>query len=79
MHIISSELLDDILRVLDEAEENWLALIIWQTEPPFSAGANLLQLMQGVQEVGEEQSGGFLASLKARCSASNIPWRAVVG
>ncbi|CAG9932501.1 3-hydroxyacyl-CoA dehydrogenase/enoyl-CoA hydratase family protein [Candidatus Nitrotoga arctica] len=64
MHIISSELLDDILRVLDEAEENWLALIIWQTEPPFSAGANLLQLMQGVQEVGEEQSGGFFGKFK---------------
>ncbi|CAH1075428.1 3-hydroxyacyl-CoA dehydrogenase/enoyl-CoA hydratase family protein [Candidatus Nitrotoga sp. 1052] len=64
MHIISSELLDDILRALDEAEENWLALIIWQTEPPFSAGANLLQLMQGVQKVGEEQSGGFFGKFK---------------
>lgn len=64
MHIISSELLDDILRALDEAEENWLALIIWQTEPPFSAGADLLQLMQGVQKVGEEQSGGFFGKFK---------------
>jgi 3-hydroxyacyl-CoA dehydrogenase len=64
MHIISSELLDDILRALDEAEENWLALIIWQTEPPFSAGANLLQLMQGVQKVDEEQSGGFFGKFK---------------
>ncbi|MFZ1318254.1 MAG: enoyl-CoA hydratase-related protein, partial [Candidatus Nitrotoga sp.] len=64
MHIVSSELLDDILRALDEAEENWLALIIWQTEPPFSAGANLLQLMQGVQQVGEEQYGGFFGKFK---------------
>ncbi|RFC37128.1 MAG: 3-hydroxyacyl-CoA dehydrogenase [Candidatus Nitrotoga sp. LAW] len=64
MHIISSELLDGILRALDEAEENWLALIIWQTDPPFSAGANLLQLMQGVQKVGEEQSGGFFGKFK---------------
>ena len=64
MHIVSSELLDDILRALDEAEENWLALIIWQTDPPFSAGANLLQLMQGVQQVGEEQSGGFFGKFK---------------
>ncbi|RFC35880.1 MAG: 3-hydroxyacyl-CoA dehydrogenase [Candidatus Nitrotoga sp. SPKER] len=64
MHIISSELLDGILRALDEAEENWLALIIWQTEPPFSAGANLLQLMQGVQQVDEEQSGGFFGKFK---------------
>lgn len=64
MHIISSELLDGILRALDEAEENWLALIIWQTEPPFSAGADLLQLMQGVQKVGEEQTGGFFGKFK---------------
>ncbi|MEQ1834907.1 MAG: 3-hydroxyacyl-CoA dehydrogenase/enoyl-CoA hydratase family protein [Candidatus Nitrotoga sp.] len=64
MHIVSSELLDDILRALDEAEENWLALIIWQTEPPFSAGANLLQLMQGVQQVGEEHPGGFFGKFK---------------
>jgi 3-hydroxyacyl-CoA dehydrogenase len=64
MHIISSELLDDILRALDEAEQNWLALIIWQTAPPFSAGADLLQLMQGVQKVGEEQSGGLLGKFK---------------
>ncbi|MEQ1583077.1 MAG: 3-hydroxyacyl-CoA dehydrogenase/enoyl-CoA hydratase family protein, partial [Candidatus Nitrotoga sp.] len=64
MHIVSSELLDDILRALDEAEENWLALIIWQTEPPFSAGANLLQLMQGVQQVDEEQSSGFFGKFK---------------
>ncbi|CAH1905683.1 Enoyl-CoA hydratase [Candidatus Nitrotoga sp. HW29] len=64
MHIISSELLDDILRALDEAEENWLALIIWQTEPPFSAGANLLQLMQGVQQVDEEQPAGFFGKFK---------------
>lgn len=64
MHIVSSELLDDILRALDEAEENWHALIIWQIDPPFSAGANLLQLMQGVQQVGEEQSSGFFGKFK---------------
>ncbi len=50
MHTISNEVLDGILRAVDEAEEHFTALILWQTEPPFSAGANLLQLMQGVQE-----------------------------
>lgn len=55
MHIISNELLDDILRALNEAEESWLALIIWQASPPFSAGANLLQLMQGVQPPNEKK------------------------
>ena len=64
MHIISSELLDDILRALNEAEENWLALIIWQTESPFSAGADLLQLMQGVQKTDEEKPNGFFGKFK---------------
>jgi len=50
MHTVSNEVLDGILRALDEAEANFTALILWQTEPPFSYGANLLQLMQGVQE-----------------------------
>jgi 3-hydroxyacyl-CoA dehydrogenase len=50
MHTISSDVLDSILRAVDEAEANFSALILWQTEPPFSAGANLLQMMQGVQE-----------------------------
>ena len=50
MHTISNGVLDALLRALDEAEANFSALILWQTEPPFSYGANLLQLMQGVQE-----------------------------
>jgi 3-hydroxyacyl-CoA dehydrogenase len=50
MHTVSSEVLDGILRAVNEAEAHFSALILWQTEPPFSAGANLLQLMQGMQE-----------------------------
>ncbi|HZW24928.1 MAG TPA: 3-hydroxyacyl-CoA dehydrogenase/enoyl-CoA hydratase family protein [Gallionella sp.] len=50
MHTVSNEVLDGILRAVEEAEANFSALILWQTEPPFSYGANLLQLMQGVQE-----------------------------
>jgi len=64
MHTVSNDVLDGVLRAVDEAEANWRALIIWQTEAPFSAGANLLQLMQGVQEVGEEKSGGLLGKFK---------------
>jgi 3-hydroxyacyl-CoA dehydrogenase len=62
MHTLGNEVLDGILRALDEAEANFKALVIWQTEPPFSAGANLLQAMQGVQESAE--SGGMLDKLK---------------
>jgi 3-hydroxyacyl-CoA dehydrogenase len=53
MHTISNEVLDGVLRAVDEAEAHFSALILWQTEPPFSVGANLLQMMQGLQETPE--------------------------
>ena len=62
MHTVSNEVLDGILRAVDEAEAHFSALILWQTEPPFSAGANLLQLMQGVQEPA--QDAGLFGKLK---------------
>jgi 3-hydroxyacyl-CoA dehydrogenase len=58
MHTISNEVLDGLLRAVDEAEAHFRALILWQSEPPFSAGANLLQAMQGLQ--GEASGGGGL-------------------
>ena len=62
MHTISNEVLDGILRAVDEAEQHFKALVIWQTEPPFSAGANLLQAMQGMQEAAP--SAGMFDKLK---------------
>ncbi len=59
MHSISNVVLDSILRAVDEAEANWRALILWQTEPPFSAGANLLLLMQAVQGKADQPIGVF--------------------
>ncbi len=59
MHSISNVVLDSILRAVDEAEANWRALILWQTEPPFSAGANLLLLMQAVQGKADQPAGVF--------------------
>ena len=41
MHAIGGDVLEGVLRALDEAERNYLGLVIWQTEPPFSVGANL--------------------------------------
>lgn len=66
MHTVSNEVLDGILRAVDEAEAHFSALILWQTEPPFSAGANLLQLMQGVQEPAED--AGLFGKLKQAAS-----------
>jgi 3-hydroxyacyl-CoA dehydrogenase len=48
-----------ILRAISEAEVHFSALIVWQTEAPFSAGAHLLQLMQGVQQAGDAPTGLF--------------------
>lgn len=62
MHVIGDETLSSIQRAVTEAEDNWRGLIIWQTEPPFSAGANLLQLMQGMQPDADKQ--GLLGKLK---------------
>ncbi|MDD2915302.1 MAG: 3-hydroxyacyl-CoA dehydrogenase/enoyl-CoA hydratase family protein [Gallionella sp.] len=64
MHAISNEVLDGILRAVDEAEAHFHALIIWQTEAPFSAGAHLLQLMQGVQESSDASPAGLFDKLK---------------
>ena len=64
MHAVSNGVLDGILRAITEAEANFKALILWQTEPPFSAGAHLLQLMQGVKDVKGAESAGMLDKLK---------------
>ena len=64
MHAISNEVLDGILRAVDEAEAHFRALVIWQVEAPFSAGAHLLQLMQGVQEAGDAPPAGLFDKFK---------------
>ncbi|HET7832441.1 MAG TPA: 3-hydroxyacyl-CoA dehydrogenase/enoyl-CoA hydratase family protein [Gallionella sp.] len=62
LHVIGDEVLDSIQRAIAETEANWRGLIIWQTEPPFSAGANLLQLLQGLQP--ESADAGVFDKLK---------------
>ncbi len=62
MHTVSNEVLDGILRAVDEAEAHFTALVLWQVEPPFSAGANLLQVMQGLQEPAPD--AGMFGKLK---------------
>ena len=38
---IGPDVLDGILQAIDEAERGFKGVIIWQTQPPFSLGANL--------------------------------------
>ncbi len=41
MHSIGEDTLDGVMQAIEEAERNFKGVIIWQTEPPFSVGANL--------------------------------------
>jgi len=41
MHTVGGDVLDGLARAIDEAEQGFRGLVIWQTEPPFSIGANL--------------------------------------
>jgi len=47
MHAIGDDVLDGVGQALEEAERNYMGLVIWQTEPPFSVGANLKKTPAG--------------------------------
>jgi 3-hydroxyacyl-CoA dehydrogenase len=47
MHAIGDDVLDGMGQALEEAERNYMGLVIWQTEPPFSVGANLKKTPAG--------------------------------
>ena len=49
MHTISREVLDSIHQAVDVAEQNFKTLILWQTEEPFSAGADLSGALAALQ------------------------------
>jgi 3-hydroxyacyl-CoA dehydrogenase len=41
MHSMGEDVLDGLMQAIDTAERSLRGLVIWQTEPPFSVGANL--------------------------------------
>lgn len=43
LHVIGEEVLDGVLESLTIAEQQFSGLVLWQTEAPFSAGADLAQ------------------------------------
>ena len=47
MHTIGDEVLDGVLQAIGTAERSYQGLVIWQTGPPFSAGANLRKTPAG--------------------------------
>ncbi|SCY58694.1 3-hydroxyacyl-CoA dehydrogenase [Nitrosospira sp. Nl5] len=75
MHTIGSDVLDGIQQALDEAERNWRALVIWQTEPPFSAGANLQKATERLKS-GEAPSTLNVLAKKLRKTAQSAVLKA---
>ena len=55
MHTIGNDVLDGVQQAVEEAERNWRALVIWQTEPPFSAGANFKKPPSALKAVSRHQ------------------------
>ncbi len=64
MHTIGDDVLDGVLQALDEAERSYLGLIIWQTEPPFSVGANLKRTPAGGARSRPSALGRFYRLVK---------------
>jgi len=50
MHAIGREVLEGVIESVRFAEKNLKGLVVWQTEQPFSAGANLAQVSQLLAE-----------------------------
>jgi 3-hydroxyacyl-CoA dehydrogenase len=64
MHTIGDDVLDGVLQALDEAERGYLGLVIWQTEPPFSVGANLKKTPAGGARSRPSALGRFFRRVK---------------
>jgi 3-hydroxyacyl-CoA dehydrogenase len=47
MHAIGDDVLDGVQQAIEVAEKSYMGLVVWQTEPPFSVGANLKKTPAG--------------------------------
>jgi 3-hydroxyacyl-CoA dehydrogenase len=57
MHAIGDDVLDGVQQAIDTAEKNYMGLVVWQTEPPFSVGANLKKTPSGGSKPASRPSG----------------------
>ena len=53
MHTIGDDVLEGVAQAIEEAERGYMGLVIWQTEPPFSVGANLKKTPAGGARPGQ--------------------------
>jgi 3-hydroxyacyl-CoA dehydrogenase len=69
LHVIGDDVLDGVLEALKIAERQFSGLVLWQTEAPFSAGANLAQavpvLLAGDFETFEKTVAKFQQTTSA--------------
>ncbi|OZI20945.1 3-hydroxyacyl-CoA dehydrogenase [Bordetella genomosp. 9] len=52
MHTISPAVTQGLLRAVDLAEARYRGLVVWQTQPPFSAGADLQAMLPAFMQGG---------------------------
>jgi 3-hydroxyacyl-CoA dehydrogenase len=64
MHAIGGDVLDGVLRAIEEAERSFSGLVIWQTEPPFSVGANLKKTQPSGERAKRSGFGKFIGSMR---------------
>lgn len=81
MHAVGSDVLDGMLESLKLSEQNFMGTVLWQTEPPFSAGANLKQVTTAIMEKNFDQLKLMIQKFQAASMAlkySLIPTVAAV-
>ncbi len=72
MHAIGDDVLDGVLQAIDAAERNYMGLVIWQTEPPFSVGANLKKTPSGGAKASQPSAAGKLFRQVRRAAESAV-------
>jgi 3-hydroxyacyl-CoA dehydrogenase len=74
MHTIGHDVLDGVLQAIEKAERGFQGLVIWQTEPPFSFGANLKQM--GGAKSNEQPSAFDAIAKKFKRTTSSLVLKA---
>jgi 3-hydroxyacyl-CoA dehydrogenase len=74
MHTIGDDVLEGVLQAVEEAERSYQGLVFWQTEPPFSLGANLTKM--GGAKSGEKPSAFGAVLKKFTRTASSLVLKA---
>jgi 3-hydroxyacyl-CoA dehydrogenase len=72
MHTIGDDVLDGLLQAIEIAERGYQGLVIWQTEPPFSVGANLKKTPAGGEKPAQPSAAGQLLKRFTRAAQSAV-------